>query len=163
MKPLKTTGKRSRNAAAIRKIHQEIASLYAQADRLEEIALSLSNENLSESESDPDTEDLQSIDSDNYDSDDLPASARVPREPPNPVLEAFQCKARNPSQTTYPTGEVDSLGKKIFIGDRVKFLTKEKNKSTCGLVREVSVNHRITCEDKHRCLVTRAPKNLTLW
>ena len=153
MRQSRTSKERNQNAAAIRRIHQEIASLYAQAERLAEIALSLSSDVSSESGSDSDTEDLQSFDRNNYNSE----------EEPNPVIEAFKDKAHNPCKTTSPTGEVDSLGNKIFLGDRVKFLTKGKNKSTCGIVRGFTSTHRINCEDKNRRIVTRLPKNLTKW
>ena len=59
------------------------------------------------------------------------------------------------------TGVRDCDGTPIYIGDRVKFLTKGQHSAKEGIVYKISDSKtRVTARDARNFSVTRAPKNL---
>ena len=68
-----------------------------------------------------------------------------------------QLKRPNPRST----GVKDCDGTPIYIGDKVKFLTKGLHSATEGIVYKISSSKtRVTARDARNFSISRAPKNL---
>ena len=126
---------------ASQRVRSVIASLEQRllplTDRLDDLALHLESQLENASEDTFDTADYVSVDSDNHDPDDVPAT-------PDPVITAN-----------------DRDGNPIFVGDRITYLTKGKYPSTEGIVSRFSHDlSRVFSLDNCHKEISRAPRNV---
>ena len=76
-------------------------------------------------------------------------------------LQSVRTATQETIQSRHWTGHMDKYKRKIFIGDKVKFLTSGKFSSTEGVVSGYTKS-RVTATDKKNNEIPRAPHNLLL-